>query len=205
MSAASSPPSSAQVNLERDLIDGGLTLIAEKSGLVRWSQAEPRLIPIPHAEFETWLLGRGDFARLASWVLFGVGAEYLAKGVCLAHQVGPEAKLNNHGYLNMGTLGPYCIAAGGDTPYLARLDLPAPGRKAICDAYKRISKLRNRDVHTLNAGVRAGDLPYVEKDFVPAFNLLLDTLLPASPLGKIVERRWRGGLSGSSPHVPLPS
>lgn len=75
-------------------IDGRLQVTAgvsllECSRLVQWCPGQAEFSPVPRETFEySW---RRDvdpaFGRLICWTNFSVGAEMLAKGVCLLHKV----------------------------------------------------------------------------------------------------------------------
>jgi len=69
-------------------VTAGISLL-ECSRLVRWCSDGAQFLPVPHETFEfSW---RKDvdpvFGRLICWINFSAGAEMLAKGVCLLHQV----------------------------------------------------------------------------------------------------------------------
>jgi hypothetical protein len=75
-------------------IDGRLQVTAavsllEFSRLVQWNPNSTRFIPVPRQTFEfSWEKDVDPvFGRLICWINFSAGAEFLAKGVCLLHNV----------------------------------------------------------------------------------------------------------------------
>lgn len=176
--------------LAGDLIDGGLNLLAERSQLLRWHDTLLELVATEPLEFDDWLSSAGDWARLTSWILFSVGGEYLIKGTCLAHGLGPQPEWKN-GSVTLGTLAPYFdkVKKAPASPYLAGLPLPSENIDVVLTSCRRLSDIRNRDVHTLNKNVRASDFPLVAAEFVPSFNLLLATVAPGSAEHDVVSTR----------------
>lgn len=73
--------------------DGKLQVLAgvallKSSRLVRWDSGTERFSAVPWIEFEAqWKAVDPVFGRLACWILFSAGAEMLAKGLCLLHNV----------------------------------------------------------------------------------------------------------------------
>ena len=70
------------------------------------------LDPTDEGHFEAMVHeGRYQQRRLASWILFTTGAEYVVKGVCLEHGIGQFRSNRRTGEPDLGTLAPY-IKAG---------------------------------------------------------------------------------------------
>jgi hypothetical protein len=73
--------------------DGKLQVLAgvallKSSRLVRWDSGTERFAAVPRIEFEAqWKAVDPVIGRLACWILFSAGAEMLAKGLCLLHNV----------------------------------------------------------------------------------------------------------------------
>ncbi len=67
-------------------IQAGINLICW-SKLARWGGESKKFVTLPEEEFECFAKSvNSDYGRLICWVTFSVGAEYLAKGVCLVKQ-----------------------------------------------------------------------------------------------------------------------
>src|SRR5260221_2339022 len=68
-------------------VDAGLSLLV-KSHLVKWDAGLKNVKTIDEDTFESasqeW---HSKYGRLMSWMLFSAGAEFLAKGACLAQQI----------------------------------------------------------------------------------------------------------------------
>ncbi len=143
------------------------------------------------------------------WILFSVGAEYLAKGVCLSQCI--EIKEPKKGILNppspnqaidewarkvekgkgprtqsdqYKTMGK--LTQGNPSPlgYLVdKSNRPDRDRTLLIAAYKFLaSAVRNRDAHYYAKDVRDADFRLVGLLFVPAFNILLDCLPEGDPI-----------------------
>jgi hypothetical protein len=69
-------------------VTAGASLLIE-SRLVDWNSEQARFWAVPRDMFESsWQQDRDPaFGRLECWILFSAGAEMLAKGLCLLHQV----------------------------------------------------------------------------------------------------------------------
>ena len=146
-----------------------------------------------------------EFGRYIAWVLFSVGAENLAKAACVCNDVvkyrGNTMKYPRYmshipvpEWVDM-VLNDQCSDASlirATTHNYQKLDrywqhnLPELCKKQkICAdetrhlraSYKYLSQaIRNRDAHTYVAGERRRDFPAVEPIFVPAFNILVETM-----------------------------
>ncbi len=174
-------------------IQAGINLICW-SKLARWDEGSRKFVALPEKKFEHFAKSvHPDYGRLICWVAFSVGAEYLAKGVCLAKQqlVGTYKPVYRtpprEGYssvkqwisdvlegkkeeeeLTFGTLG------GKVSKCIDNVTADHPHRDIIRAGYKYLANaIRNRDAHRYTQNVRAFHFHAVEKVFVPAFNALL--------------------------------
>ena len=145
------------------------------------------------------------FGRYIAWLLFSVGAENLAKAACVCNEVvrGKEITLNYPRYTDSIPVTEWVkMVIDGDCSdgsliratkhYYQTLDkywqgyLPRLCKKQeICSkktrhlkaSYKYLTEvIRNRDAHTYIADERRRDFPAVEPIFVPAFNILVETM-----------------------------
>lgn len=66
----------------------GVSLL-HSSRLIRWSDEHLRFEPTDHETFEATAFSDLDpcFGRLMRWMLFASGAEFIGKGLCLAHGI----------------------------------------------------------------------------------------------------------------------
>jgi hypothetical protein len=144
-------------------IRSGIALI-DWSRLARFDKTQLTFEASGENEFEHSPAGHRDvhpeFGRLICWISFSVGAEYLAKGVCLLKGNLKTSK-GKFGALRFDSIDA-----------LEKSDL-----KIVSAAMKLLGKtIRNRDVHRYERDVRAGHFLAVPNDFVPAFNSLLACL-----------------------------
>lgn len=146
------------------------------------------------------------FGRYIAWVLFSVGAENLAKAACVCNKValpGNDIVLQYPRYENSipvtdwvdMVINENCSdsslvrATKQDYPSLGKywqLHLPELcEQQEICSkksrhlkaSYKYLTTvIRNRDAHTYIAEERRRDFPAVRPIFVPAFNILVETM-----------------------------
>jgi hypothetical protein len=85
-------------NMNNQAADGELQVRAaisliEVSRLMRWDTQAETFTPVTHGEFEkSWTGVHPKFGRLICWINFSAGAEFLAKGVCLMHNVGIQGQ-----------------------------------------------------------------------------------------------------------------
>ena len=146
-----------------------------------------------------------EFGRYIAWVLFSVGAENLAKAACVCNGVvhGKEITLKYPRYTDdipvtdwvdivmdgncsdsdVTRAINYKYESLGDywNCYLPKLC----EKKEVCPkktrhvkaSYKYLTAvIRNRDVHTYIPAERRRDFPAVKPIFVPAFNILVETM-----------------------------
>ena len=139
-------------------------------------------------------------------MLFSVGAENLAKAACVCNEVavpGEEITMKYPRYINSipvtewvdMVMDEYCSDTG--LIKATKSDYPTLGkywqcylrklceRKEICSkktrhliaSYKYLTQvIRNRDAHTYIPAERRRDFPAVKPIFVPAFNILVETM-----------------------------
>ena len=145
------------------------------------------------------------FGRYIAWVLFSVGAENLAKAACVCNGVvhGKEITLKYPRYVCSIPVTEWvdmvmdedCSNSGliratkhnyQPLDKYWRIYLPelCKGPKICCKetrhliaSYKYLTEvIRNRDAHTYIADERRKDFPAVKPIFVPAFNILVETM-----------------------------
>ena len=128
--------------------------------------------------FEKYVSEKLDpqYGRYMAWLLFSVGAENLAKAACVCAGVVRESPTGHY-----GTMGAYPRRVKGKLEgRLVRLSrktgLTGDDNQKLTDGYLELIQVRNRDVHNYVYGVRGLHFPFVEAHFVPAFNVLLETM-----------------------------
>ena len=146
------------------LFDAGKALI-EKSGLAHYCGQNFLACDDEGAFNKYWEENfHEEFGRYMAWVLFSVGAENLAKAVCVCNRVvSVKAKPTLGHYVNSHFK---CLCkkrgfCGGDN------------EDKLIKGYKLLMKVRNRDVHSYLKGMRSADFPFVKDTFVPALNVLV--------------------------------
>ena len=149
-------------------------VLLEKSGLVCWDDQTftfaPKYQSNDDCEFENWwkVAFPLEFGRYIAWVLFSVGSENLVKAACLCNGVGPKPPKKLH------TLGKY---VDKHIPKLCECRNICGKRKSdLIEGYNLLKDIRNRDVHDYKANKRRLNFPSVESLFVPAFNILAETM-----------------------------
>lgn len=71
----------------RHQVRAGVSLL-EHSHLVKWDSNQLRFLPVSPNDFgDSWHKIDPEFGRFICWINFSAGAEMLAKGVCLLHEV----------------------------------------------------------------------------------------------------------------------
>ncbi len=174
------------------------------SGLAVWQSDQNCFQPLEEHEFVKCHESRGEFGRLINWLVFSVGAEYLAKGVCLANGAVNPNKVKVLEYppiegpidawvmdvlnetaprvdqIAYGTLRKY-YGKKPESSYFAKLRqkgrLSDEKFRLVVAGYRVLGEaIRNRDAHTYVRDVRGGHFHLVEKLFVPCFNALLEAL-----------------------------
>ncbi len=144
-----------------------------------------------------------QFGRLICWLLFSTGAEFLAKGVCLARDIEirkpkdvlarPTAPLQDwidhldtaprRKAMNFGTLGDLTEKAGYLDQLCKVVSATPTDRNTVLAAYTFLQKsVRNRDAHAYVQNVREAQFGLVQELFVRSFNLLL-SWRPRNPIG----------------------
>ncbi|MBU0495064.1 MAG: hypothetical protein KKA73_11675 [Chloroflexi bacterium] len=181
------------------------------SRLAFWDTDTLTLCPIAMKTYECTPQGHQGlhqhFGRLISWIAFSVGAEYLAKGVCLAKstlKVGNPKKLRppvpnsdisqwigsvlanspdvKETCLDYGTLGALLHVSNSSYSQSKLGQLFTDNsvqRDLVIASYKLLKDIRDRDVHNYTMNVRSFHFHAVEDLFLPAFNELLSLLDPA--------------------------
>ncbi len=154
------------------LFEAGKALLV-KSGLVCWDEQAftfaPKYQSNDETAFEDWWKKafHPEFGRYIAWVLFSVGSENLVKAACLCNEVVPKTP-------KLETLGTYVKK---HLPKLCKCRNICGKRKTdLIDGYKLLKDIRNRDVHDYKANERRPNFPDIEKRFVPAFNILAETM-----------------------------
>ena len=155
------------------LFEAGKALLV-KSGLVCWDgQAfAPRYEGDNDSEFEKWWKKKfhPEFGRYMAWVLFAVGSENLVKAACVCNGVGPKPPNK------LPALGQY---VNKHIPTLCKCrNIDGERKTALTKGCKLLKDIRNRDAHDYKANKRRPKFKSVEKLFVPAFNILVETMNP---------------------------
>ena len=156
-----------------DLLSASKALL-EKSGLVCWDdQTFTFAAKYPgggDSDFEKWWRKNvhHQFGRYIAWVLLSVGSENLVKAACVCNGVGPKPPDKLH------AIGRY---VGTHLPKLCTCrKIHGQRRRTLIDGYELLRLIRNRDVHDYRANKRRINFPCVEKQMIPAFNILLETM-----------------------------
>ncbi|MEQ1794054.1 MAG: hypothetical protein ABL970_07675 [Nitrospira sp.] len=209
--------------------DGRLQVTAavsllEKSRLVGWDLKSARFISFERDKFEqSWQYDVDPvFGRLICWIMFSVGAEFLAKGACLVRgvEIRTEKKVpcypsgdiqswasnfNKEWHATgtttttfFGTLGTL-TSKGPDAP-LSRLCSKACAtndqKELLMATYGLLQMtIRNRDAHAYVANVRDLHHWLVPEMFCKCFNLLADWL----PGGPMIINKWRSEATSFGP------
>ncbi len=176
-------------------VRAGLALI-QWSRLARWDRERLALIAHKEEEFESAAGHKqvhGEFGRLICWIAFGVGSEYLLKGVCplkgvdlgrttkvirppfRGEDVTSWARLvrakdtsvvqDEVSFGTLGTLPVQEILQDGDKKNMALASIELLAKT-----------IRNRDAHRYARNVRSFHFHTVESLFVPALNAVLASL-----------------------------
>ena len=142
--------------------------LVEKSGLAHWNGNT--FEPEDEFDFEQYCKKTFDprFGRYMAWVLFSVGGENLAKAACVCNGVVKGSKY--------GTLGRYTRSGGYLEELCDKMSMCDSDRRQLVNGYRFLLKVRNRDVHAFIENVRREDFPYVDKEFAPAFNILVGVM-----------------------------
>lgn len=184
-------------------IRAGVSLI-HGSRLARWKSPPPSFEPVQETDYEAGHAGvDSNFGRVISWITFSVGAEYLAKGVCIVHgrlkhrstavfcPPGPQVNIDKWAALVepvpikklRACTDPFIREDIDTLPMLGELvtvleDLVTGHDRTIVSAgFKLLSSaIRNRDAHTYIKNKRQSNFHLVERLFLPALNILLRTV-----------------------------
>jgi hypothetical protein len=172
-------------------LDGLRVLVVEDEPLIRRAVAEARHDVHP------------VFGRLICWLTFSAGAEYLGKGLCLAHGIQfwndarpakicelPEGSINDwlkktkgrpkrKEERSFGTIGGLTWEEKGNPSPLEQLARKFHAQPEethlLLGAYTVLgSTIRNRDAHAYVPNVRASHFWLVDDLFMPALNLLIE-------------------------------
>ena len=180
------------------------TCLLQQSKLLKWDRTDGKFV---HVEYDTfgkeWVKIDPKFGRFICWITFSAGAEVLAKGVCLIHEVDMR-KTKKHpappssdddlsewakhfttdpkaqNFSGIDTKDYQTLRALNDV-YLKKL-LTKVGVKEhegqlLGAAYKLLAgTIRNRDAHAFVKGVRDDHFHLVKELFVPCFNLMVSWL-----------------------------
>ena len=109
-----------------------------------------------------------EFGRYMAWVLFSVGAENLAKAACVCNGIVKGS--------NYGPLRGYTKRGGFLDQLCEQVSIGDCDKTRLTEGYNCLKRSRNRDVHGYVANKRREDFPAVEPIFVPAFNILVETM-----------------------------
>ena len=150
------------------LFEAGKALLV-KSGLVCWDEHAfifaPKYQSNDDTAFENWWKKafHCEFGRYIAWVLFSVGSENLVKAACLCNGVVPKTP-------KLKPLGTFV------EEHLPKLNISAKKKSDLIEGYRLLKCIRNRDVHDYKANERRLNFTSVESQFVPAFNILAETM-----------------------------
>lgn len=193
-------------------VTAGASLLV-MSRLVNWNADQTRFVSTSQHAFECGLNGFDPvFGRLACWLNLSVGAEFLAKGVCLARGIEfrsehelpayPSGDLQAwahrfvkdrkcQGTLTATNFGPLAALTNGThAPFKQLYDAvgATPDQKNFVTAgYDFLCRtIRNRDAHAFVPNVRDSHFFLVAELFAPCFNLLVAWL----PGGSATLNTW---------------
>jgi hypothetical protein len=180
--------------------------LLQHSHLVKWHRTKAEFAPVDLETFEkSWLNIDRSFGRFICWVTFSAGAELLAKGVCLVHEVDmrkPEEKprppssgddlrewarqfnvnptfggtVTTRNYRTLGKL--YTRGTGYlEGLFRKMVNVEQCDRELLLAAYQLLAgTIRNRDAHAYIKDVRDDHFHLVSELFVPCFNLMVSWL-----------------------------
>jgi hypothetical protein len=177
-------------------VKAGIALITF-SKLASWDCEYCRFISSTSAVFETQARQfHAEFGRLICWITFSVGAEYIAKGVCI-NVLKLEPRIEQKVVSLPGPsedITRWIDRLSADDPLLKekKFFFPTLGnlrvdqvpkskseQRLVKVAFKTLaSSIRNRDAHLYTKNVRQSHHHLVEGLFVPAMNVLLASLNP---------------------------
>ena len=159
-------------------VHAGLNLIVW-SKLALWDTDNLKLIAKEDENLKTYN-GYKDihlkYGRLICWIAFGIGSEYLIKGVCLLlkNEKGLIINIKNKQldnsdilHLSMAQLAHIIYQFIGDSVESVQI------KKSLINLAKSI---RNRDVHSYEKDVRGSNYLSVKKIFIPLLNIMLKKL-----------------------------
>ena len=151
------------------LFDAGKSLI-EKSGLAKY--CDPHFVACDNQDaFDEYWQGAFNpkFGRYMAWLLFSVGAENLAKAACVCNGlVEAKHKKKMEDYIGpKGYFRDLCTMTG-----ICENDW-----RTLQKGYKRLKKVRDRDLHSYRPEVRSKNFPLVEQKFIPAVNILVEAMV----------------------------
>jgi hypothetical protein len=176
-------------------VRAGIALI-EFSRLARWDRVSLTLTPTTAEEFESQD-GHGrvhpEYGRLICWIQFGLGSEYLVKGVCILtkHPVASKASAVRFPSPGQDLAAWAKLVNSKPTPdrepvagFKTFANLPfdkvllgRPEEDIHCASINLLaSAIRNRDAHRYVQNVRASHFGEAERLFLPALNSLVGCL-----------------------------
>jgi hypothetical protein len=200
-------------------IDGRLQVTAsfsllKNARLVEWRSKTLMFVSVNQNVFDGyWRTVDPVFGRLICWINFSVGAEFLAKGVCLLNNIEIRTNKKFPPYpcsdfdtwaaqyctnsaetiqaTNFGNLGHLITLKNGQLQgKLKELCLKANAspkdQERLLAAYDLLRSIRNRDAHAYVPNVRNSHFGLVPDLFTDCFNLLLSWL----PEGKQILNNW---------------
>ncbi len=186
----------------RQVLDEGWQQIRAGVALITWSRLASwdaenlALVAASETKFESAAGHKkvhSEFGRLLCWIAFGVGGEYLLKGVCLLRgcnlarqdkvirlpsqheDIENWVRLVNEGDPSIREVG-VSFGTLGQVP-LSRILNPGRERDLVSASITLLrTTIRNRDAHRYAQNVRAFHFHVVKRLFVPAFNIVLASL-----------------------------
>lgn len=197
--------------MSRELIEEGWRQLEAGIGLVTfsmlasWNAQTLRVVACKQSDFESAAGHKRvhpKFGQLICWITFGVGAEYLAKGICMLHKhdlsqtkdVLRSPKLGSSLDNWIGLLIQSRLFKAGSSATLYERNVCFGTLKTVQDRLLKLvtqeskrdlvwasfellrDRIRKRDAHRYTENVRTFDFHTVDSLFVPAFNILLQSL-----------------------------
>jgi hypothetical protein len=173
---------------------------------VHWDRAKAEFTDVSRERFEkSWVNIDPSFGRFICWMTFSAGAELLAKGICLIHQVdmrkderkpAPPSSgddpmkwatqfirnsefggtVETRNYQTLGKLNDVYLKN-----LLTKAEVNEHEGQLLRAAYKLLAgTIRNRDAHAYVKDVRGDHFHLVKELFVPCFNIMVSRL-PEGP------------------------
>lgn len=202
-------PLTVHPDIARIQITAGAALL-HQSKLLEWTKDGFIVVDPDAFEYSARHDVDRAYGRLICWLTFSAGAEYLAKGLCLAYSISsflgykPVPIIPTHdvdswlaqtdgcapgltpteAHLNFGTFG--SITNGNPSPLQRLATHCAPNddgnQRLVIGAFRLLgSSIRNRDSHAHVPNVRLAHFDLVRTLFLPAITLLVDWIPDGGP------------------------